>query len=97
MFRTLPEMDTSVTLQVDGVAVRAGRGETVAAVMLRQPEIWTRQSPIGGSRRAPYCVMGVCFDCLAEVDGQGSTQTCLTIVRDGMRVRRQRGRPEMMG
>jgi predicted molibdopterin-dependent oxidoreductase YjgC len=37
--------------------------------------------------------MGVCFECLAEVDGQGSTQTCLTVVRDGMQVRRQRGRP----
>lgn len=97
MFRTLHEPEPGVTLHIDSVAVMAQPGETVAAVILRQEEIWTRESPINGARRAPYCMMGVCFDCLAEVDGQGSTQTCLTIVREGMQVRRQRGRPEMRG
>ena len=97
MFRTLHEPERGVTLHIDGIAVVAQPGETVAAVMLRQREVWTRESPIGGVRRAPYCMMGVCFDCLAEVDGQASTQTCLTIVRDGMQVRRQRGRPGMLG
>ena len=96
MFRTLLEGEAGITLHIDGVAVRAQPGESVAAVMLRQDEVWTRVSPISGERRAPYCMMGVCFDCLAEVDGQSSTQTCLTIVRDGMQVRRQRGRPEIM-
>lgn len=95
MFRTLHEPEPSVTLRIDGVAVAAQPGETVAAVLLRQPEVWSRESPISGDRRAPYCMMGVCFDCLAEVDGQCSTQTCLTVVREGMQVRRQRGRPEM--
>ena len=97
MFRTLHEPEPGVTLHIDGVAVAAQPGETVAAVLLRQPEIWSRESPISGARRAPYCMMGVCFECLAEVDGQSSTQTCLTTVRDGMQVHRQRGRPEMLG
>lgn len=97
MFRTLHEPERGVTLHIDGVAVAAQPGETVAAVLLRQPEIWSRESPISGARRAPYCLTGVCFDCLAEVDGQVSTQTCQAIVRDGMQVRRQRGRPGMLG
>lgn len=97
MFRTLLEPDQTVTIHIDGVAVEAQPGETVAAVLLRQPEIWTRQSPISGARRAPYCMMGVCFECLAEVDAAGSVQTCMTIVREGMRVRRQLGRPEFGG
>ena len=97
MFRKLHEPTRTVTLHVDGVAVEAEAGETVAAVLLRQPEAWTRESPVSGARRAPYCMMGVCFDCLAEVDGQTSTQTCLAVVRDGMQVRRQRGRPGMLG
>lgn len=95
MFHTLPDREQGLTLRIDGLAVTAQPGETVAAVMLRQPEPWTRVSPVGGGRRAPYCMMGVCFDCLAEVDGQASTQTCLTLVREGMQVRRQRGRPRM--
>lgn len=37
--------------------------------------------------RAPYCFMGVCFDCLMEVDGVAGVQSCLTTVAEGMRVR----------
>ena len=97
MFRTLHDPAESVTLRIDDVEVAAQPGDTVAAVILRQKEIWTRESPISGARRAPYCMMGVCFECLAEVDGQSSTQTCLTIVSEGMQVRRQRRRPEIAG
>ena len=35
--------------------------------------------------------MGACFDCLAVVDGVAGVQTCLTPVRDGMRIERQDG------
>jgi predicted molibdopterin-dependent oxidoreductase YjgC len=92
MFRTLHEAALTVAIHIDGVPVAAAAGETVAAVLLRQPEAWSRTTPISGARRAPYCMMGVCFDCLAEVDGISSVQTCQTAVRDGMVVRRQMGR-----
>ncbi len=36
-------------------------------------------------------MMGVCFDCLMEIDGVGNRQACLTPVAAGMQVRRQRG------
>jgi hypothetical protein len=36
-------------------------------------------------------MMGACFDCLAVVDGRPSVQTCMTPVRDGMRIERQDG------
>jgi NADH dehydrogenase/NADH:ubiquinone oxidoreductase subunit G len=35
--------------------------------------------------------MGVCFDCLVEVDGTPNVQACMVAVRDGMRVRLQHG------
>lgn len=90
MFRKLHDPEQgSVTIEIDGVRVSAEPGESVAAVLLRQAEIWSRATPVSGSQRAPYCMMGVCFDCLAEIDGVASTQTCLTTVRDGMRVVRQ--------
>ena len=37
--------------------------------------------------------MGVCFECLMEIDGVPNTQACLTTVREGMRVKRQQGAP----
>ena len=93
MFRKINDSGIPVvTLIVDGQAVSAEPGESVAAVLLRQPTPASRSSPVHGSPRAPFCMMGVCFDCLAIVDGAASTQTCLVTVRDGMRVQRQLGR-----
>ena len=69
-------------------------GESVAAVLLRQAEVWSRLNPASLKRRAPYCMMGVCFECLAEVDGVVGVQTCLKPVCDGMQVVRQLGSTE---
>ncbi len=80
------------TIYLDGEPVEAERGETVAAVLLRQRSLAIRTTPVSESARAPYCMMGVCFDCLAIVDGAASTQSCLVTVRQGMRVERQLGR-----
>jgi hypothetical protein len=93
MFRKLHDPGAAaVTVHIDGVPVAAEVGESVAAVLLRQDEIWSRTTPVTNARRAPYCLMGVCFDCLAEVDGIASVQTCLMPVREGMRIARQIGR-----
>lgn len=80
----------TVTIFVDGVEARAWEGETVASVLLRHPNV-QRLTPVGGVRRAPFCQMGVCFDCLAVVDGVASIQGCMVEVRQGMRIRRQEG------
>jgi sarcosine oxidase subunit alpha len=37
-------------------------------------------------------MMGVCFDCLVEIDGVGNRQGCLVPVREGMAVSRQHGK-----
>lgn len=96
MFRKLDDARCeTITVYIDGVAVAAEANETVAAVLLRQPPFWSRTTPVSGAHRAPYCMMGVCFDCLATVDGVTSIQTCLVRVRDGMQVERQRGGPEV--
>jgi D-hydroxyproline dehydrogenase subunit gamma len=93
MFRKLHEDSFSkLTVFIDGNPVVAEPGESVAAVLLRQDNPWSRSTAVSNSKRAPYCMMGVCFDCLAEVDGVASVQTCLRSVCDGMRVNRQTGR-----
>jgi predicted molibdopterin-dependent oxidoreductase YjgC len=93
MFRKLHEPRNGLlTIQIDGVPVDAESGESIAAVLLRQSESWSRLTPVGRAKRAPYCMMGVCFDCLAVVDGVASVQTCLKPVCDGMKVSRQTGK-----
>ena len=97
MFKKLHESGAkALTLYIDGQAVPAEFGETVAAVLLRQQTPACRTTPVNDSPRAPHCMMGVCFDCLAIVDGAASTQCCLVTVREGMRVERQFGRRSVM-
>jgi hypothetical protein len=50
-----------------------------------------RESIVGKVSRAPYCMMGVCFECFVEIDGVPARQSCLIPVCAGMAVRRQVG------
>jgi predicted molibdopterin-dependent oxidoreductase YjgC len=95
MFRRLVEPErASVRLVVDGRAVTAAPGDSVAAALLAAGVVACRTTPVSGAPRAPYCMMGVCFDCLVTIDGVGSRQACLTRVRDGMVVETQQGKRE---
>jgi D-hydroxyproline dehydrogenase subunit gamma len=89
MFRRLHEPDETVTITVDGAPVRAEPGETVAAALMASANPIARQTPVTGAPRAPFCLMGVCFDCLMEIDGVPNRQACMVEVRTGMDVRRQ--------
>ena len=94
MFKRLGDTGETMTLKVDGQAIRARAGDTVAAAMLAAGLDHCRTTPVSGSLRAPYCLMGVCFECLVTIDGVGSRQACLIPVRDGMTVETQLGKRE---
>lgn len=93
MFKSVHESSVGLadmTVVVNGIETPAWHGETVASVLLRVPEAG-RKTPVSGSHRLPYCQMGVCFECLAIVDGKASTQGCLVPVAPGMRIDSQHG------
>jgi predicted molibdopterin-dependent oxidoreductase YjgC len=93
MFTRLPAVDdTSVSLSIDGKPIAARAGDSVAAALLAAGLPHCRTSAVSGALRAPYCMMGVCFDCLVTIDGVGNRQSCLVPVREGMRVELQRGK-----
>lgn len=80
----------TVTVEFEGQAVTVPAGISVAAAVLSHGHMdHTRKSPISGENRAPYCFMGVCHECLVEIDGIASQQGCIIEVREGMRIRRQ--------
>jgi hypothetical protein len=81
----------TVTVYVDGKPVSVGPNESAAAAALLAGLGHTRTSPITDEKRAPYCMMGVCFECLMVIDGVPSRQACMVNVRPGMRIERQLG------
>ena len=94
-FRRLDESGRSwVTIKIDGQSERALAGESVAAAVLAAGLRSCRTTPVSGTARAPYCMMGVCFDCLMEIDGESNRQSCQISVREGMEVCRQTGAGE---
>jgi D-hydroxyproline dehydrogenase subunit gamma len=95
MFRRLIDArEPPLTIIINGAATPARRGDTVAAALLSAGHIASRTSAVSGAPRGPYCLMGVCFDCLVTIDGSPNRQACMTLVRDGMRIETQRGKRE---
>jgi D-hydroxyproline dehydrogenase subunit gamma len=92
MFRPRPDSPAAtIAVEVEGRAVKVRAGASAAAAVLLAGLDSIRETPLGNAARAPYCMMGVCFDCLAEIDGVPNRQSCMVAARPGMRIRRQRG------
>ncbi len=66
-------------------------GISVAAAVLKSHERHTRITDKTQSKRAPYCHMGICFECMMHIDGKANQQACMIQVREGMQVHRQQG------
>jgi D-hydroxyproline dehydrogenase subunit gamma len=92
MFRRVPDrVRNLVTFTFDGTSVTAAEGDSVAAALLAIDIRVCRTTPVSGAPRGPYCMMGVCFECLVRIDGVGNRQGCLVPVREGMKVETQNG------
>ena len=89
MFRRLPEPDVhtvAVPVVIDGSTFLARTGDSVAAALLLAGCLECCATPVHGAPRAPYCLIGACFDCLVTIDGQPNRQGCLVPVAPGMRI-----------
>jgi len=75
-----------VRLVVNGKGVEAFKGDTVAAVLLVLGQSVFRYSP-RGEPRGPFCLIGICQECLVEIDGIPHRRACLQPVAEGMRIR----------
>ncbi|WP_237214128.1 (2Fe-2S)-binding protein, partial [Falsiroseomonas oryziterrae] len=63
-------------------------GQTVAAALTEAGIRGFRATRRGGER-GMFCGMGVCQDCLVEVDGEPNSRACMTKARPGMELRQQ--------
>ena len=92
MFRSIesanvpPDSDDRplIKFEVDGKVVAVPEGMSVAAALLWLNYRAVRVSSVNQSKRGPYCLMGICFECLVEVDGMPTQRACQIPVRPGM-------------
>ena len=87
-------MADKILITIDGQKARVRAGISIAAALLEAGIGVFRLSPVSGVPRAPFCMMGVCFDCLVTVDGVENQQACQLKVREGMVIERQLSKPE---
>jgi predicted molibdopterin-dependent oxidoreductase YjgC len=88
-----PGPDRPLTILVDGEPVTGTAGQTIAGVLLGAGRRQWRTTREGGAPRGVFCGIGVCFDCLVEVNGVQDVRACLRRAQDGDVVTRQGGRP----
>jgi predicted molibdopterin-dependent oxidoreductase YjgC len=75
----------AVTITVDGRAITAFAGESVATALWAAGIRRLRSSP-GGAPRGMFCGMGVCQECVVEVDG-AIVPSCQARVAAGLSIR----------
>ena len=81
-------MAEAMTIWVNGSAVKARAGSTVAAALLNAG-VACRESVTGEARTA-VCGMGICFECRAVVDGIPHRRTCQILCEEDMTVETDR-------
>lgn len=82
---------TDCTIRWNGVEIAAREGESLAAALIAAGVLHFRDTAVSGAARGPLCLMGACFDCLVEVEGEPNRQACLVPVRPGLSARVQAG------
>lgn len=86
----------TVGVLLNGAPLQVPVGSSVAAALLAAGVKRFRNSPVSGEARAPYCMMGVCFECLLEIDGVPNRQGCLVALKEGMDIRTQDGMRDLL-
>lgn len=74
----------------NGEAISCTPGASVAAALIATGRKGWRETR-SGSSRGLFCGIGVCFDCLVEIDGESGQRSCMIPLAEGMDVRSAQG------
>ncbi|WP_112140161.1 (2Fe-2S)-binding protein [Glycomyces dulcitolivorans] len=83
-----PERPAPVHITVDGMSVEGLQGQSLAGILLAQDRTAWRTT-VAGRGRGVFCGIGVCFDCIATVNGESDVRLCMRRARDGDTVETQ--------
>lgn len=75
----------TVTVFIDGEPIALPAGASLGAGLLAIGRRGLRRGVGSGDPRGLFCAMGVCHECVVQVDGR-PVRACLTPVHEAMRV-----------
>lgn len=78
-----PHETTPVTVTVDGHEVTGVAGQSIAGVIMAGDQLELRRTAVGDRPRGVFCGIGVCFDCIVEVNGVQDVRACQRKAHDG--------------
>ena len=82
-----------VTIRFGDRSIVTIAGQSVLAALVEAGEKAFRTTA-RGEQRGMFCGMGVCQECLVDIDGQGNQRACMTTVHEGLTVNYLTARPE---
>ncbi|ADK82083.1 (2Fe-2S)-binding protein [Sediminispirochaeta smaragdinae] len=85
-----------ITFFFEGIPLNAFDGEPIAVALAAAGILDVRYSRRFSQPRGIFCGIGQCQECSMLVDGVPNVRTCVTPVREGMHVSRQKGLGEVM-
>ncbi len=80
--------EARITICFEGQTIEVRANDSVAAALIASGITTTRASAVSHSPRGPYCMMGVCFECLVNINGMPNQQACMVTVSEGMQIKR---------
>lgn len=80
-----------VTFYFDGKTMEGYEGEPIAAALKAEGVMVHRYTKKRHEPRGIFCAIGRCTDCVMIVDGKPNVRTCITPLKEGMKVQTQYG------
>ena len=80
-----------VTFEYDGITLEGYEGEPVSMALKATGIEIHRYTTKLHKPRGMFCSIGRCTDCVMVVDGVPNVRTCMTPLREGMKVQTQCG------
>jgi predicted molibdopterin-dependent oxidoreductase YjgC len=81
------EANMSVEFEFAGKPILGREGESIAAALLAAGISASRCTAKNSEPRGYFCGMGICWECVVEIEGVGSVRGCQFPVSAGLRVR----------
>lgn len=86
-----PQKGKLIKFTLDGKEMEGYEGEPIAAALKAAGVMVHRYTKKQHKPRGIFCAIGRCTDCVMVVDGVPNVRTCITPLKEGMKVQTQDG------